>query len=332
MIEHRVGTSRRSGAVHAAARLVARPLLRYMPMGFPTTVIAPYLDRGVARLPRLSHTVHRPILGRHWRGELVTPLDGPTSDGAILYLHGGAFLFCGLGTHRRIVERLAHRTGMSVLSVEYRQLPRHRLEDSISDAVDAYAWMVRNGFADHRIVIAGDSAGGFLSFAAALRIRDSRLGRPAGIVGISPLLDLDHTAKAAHRNARRDAYIPARRIKQLGHKVVGSAPELHHSPVNADLAGLPPVLLIAAESEVLRVDAEVMAHRLDEAGVPCSLQIWEGQVHAFPVLAHLTPESRAAVKEIAGFATDAVAAAAQGGRWGVGRGARRTARRSTGVA
>jgi acetyl esterase/lipase len=310
VIEHRIGTSRRSDVVHVVTKAVARPTLKYWPLGGPAAKLMPLLERSAAMLPRLSQTVHKPVVGRTWRGEVVTLLDGPTSDGAILYLHGGAFLMCGMATHRRIVERLAQRTGMTVLSVDYRQLPAGRLSDSISDCEDAFRWLVRTGHPASKIVIAGDSAGGHLAFATALRLRDDDAGTPAGIVGMSPWLDFDHMTKIRHHNSRRDAYIPARRLRKVARMVVGDHPELHHSPVNADLTGLPPSLIICAEAEVLRCDAELMADRLAAAGVPTTLQIWEGQVHAFPVLTDLTPESREALEEVVVFVKDAVAAGA----------------------
>ncbi|WP_148573122.1 alpha/beta hydrolase [Nocardioides caldifontis] len=309
MIEHRIGASRHSAVVHTVAKVVARPVLRYYPLCGPAARLMPLVDRTAALLPRLSATVHRPVQGRTWRGELVTPIDGPTSDGAIVYFHGGAFLLCGMGTHRRIVERLAERTGMTVLAVDYRQLPKGRLDDSVSDCEDAYRWLLRQGHPPHKVVLAGDSAGGHLAFATALRIRDDGQPQPAGVVGLSPWLDFDHMAKVRHHNSRRDAYIPARRLRRVGRMVVGDHPELHHSPVNADLAGMPPSLIICAEGEVLRVDAELMADRLAEAGVPCTLQIWEGQVHAFPVLTELTPESRLALEEIVTFVEAATSGA-----------------------
>jgi acetyl esterase/lipase len=310
VIEHRVGVSREAEVVQTVSKVFARPCLKYLPLRGPVRVFWPLLDRSAALIPRLPGTTHKPIQARTWRGELVTPLDGPTSEGAILYLHGGAFLMCGTATHRRIVERLARKTGMAVLSVDYRQLPSGRLHDSISDCEDAFAWLVRQGHSASKIVLAGDSAGGHLAFATALRIRDDGVGVPAGIVGLSPWLDFDHMAKIRHHNARRDAYIPARRLRQVARLVVGSHPELHHSPVNADLHGLPPTLIICAEGEILRVDAELMADRLAAAGVPCTLQVWEGQVHAFPVLSDLTPEARAAVQEVVTFVQRVVAAPA----------------------
>lgn len=314
MIEHRVGASRRAGVVHSVSRAVARPMLKYYPLRGPVARLMPFLDRSATMLPRLSGTAHKPIVARTWRGELVTPLDGPTSKGAILYLHGGAFLMCGMATHRRIVERLARRTGLTVLSVDYRQLPKGRLHDAISDCEDAFRWLVRTGHPTSKIVIAGDSAGGHLAFATALRLRDDNAGVPAGIVGLSPWLDFDHETKLRHPNARRDAYIPVRRLRRVGQMVVGARPELHHSPVNADLRGLPPSLIVCAESEILRVDAELMAERLSEAGVPCTLQIWEGQVHAFPVMTGLTPEGSACLDEVVEFTLQAIAAPVSYGR------------------
>lgn len=310
MIEHRLGTSRRSDVVHLVSKVVARPTLKYFPLSGPCTKLMPVLDRSANLIPRLSQVVHKPVVGRTWRGEIVTPLDGATSDGAVLYLHGGAFLMCGMATHRRIVERLAQRTGMPVLSVDYRQLPIGRLHDSIDDCQEAFRWLVRQGHPASKIVLAGDSAGGHLAFATALRIRDEGPAGPAGIIGMSPWLDFDHMAKVRHHNARRDAYIPARRLRKVARLVVGDHPELHHSPVNADLAGLPPSLIICGEDEVLRCDAELMAERLAAADVPTTLQIWEGQVHAFPVLSDLTPESREALEEVVVFIKSAVAAAA----------------------
>ena len=314
MIEHRIGVSRRSLTVHTMSKVAIRPVLRYYPMRGPATRLMPLVELSCARLPRLGGTTHQPVSGRTWRGELVTPFDGPTAEGAVLYLHGGAFMMGGCATHRRIVERLALMTGMAVLSVDYRQLPKGRLHDAIADCEEAFRWLLRHGHSASKIVVAGDSAGGHLAFAVSLRLRDQQVGTPAGIVALSPWLDFDHMTKLKHHNVRRDAYIPTRKLRLVGRMVVGAYPELHHSPVNADLRGLPPSLIICGEGEVLRADAELMVDRLGEAGVPSTLQIWEDQIHAFPVLADLTPESRAAIREIVRFVEQAVAAPAYGER------------------
>ncbi len=153
-------------------------------------------------------------------------------------------------------------------------------------------------------MFAGDSAGGFLVFATALKAREEGVDLPAGLVGLSPLLDLDCADKLVHANAARDVFAPVEAlvtIGKLGGEVDGVLDPPALSPVNGDLEGLPPALLVAAEGEVLRSDSELMAYRLSAAGVPTTLQIWDGQVHAFPALWPGLPESRAVLRRIARF-------------------------------
>ena len=309
MIEHRIGTSRRSEAVHAISKLVVRPALKFAPMTGHAPHLLRLVDRAANVIPRSGGCSHTEVVAKTWRGELVTPIDGTTADGVILYAHGGAFISCGMATHRRIVDRLARRTGMAVLNLDYRQLPVGTVDDAVADCVDAFGWLTRQGFPPSSIVLCGDSAGGHLAFAAALALQ--KLGRPgpAGIVGLSPWVDFDHRSKLRHHNARRDAYIPVRKLRRVGRMAIGRRVEDHHSPVNADLTAMPPTLIICGEDEVLRVDAELMAERLLDAGVRCTLQVWERQVHAFPVIADLNPESMAAIEEVAAFAKDVTSAA-----------------------
>jgi acetyl esterase/lipase len=295
--------------VHAISKIVVRPALRYAPMGRHVPHLLRYVNRAADVIPRSGRCHHQEVVADTWRGELVTPIDGTTADGVILYAHGGAFLSCGIATHRRIVDRLCHRTGMAVLNIDYRQLPVGTVQDAIDDCLDAVAWLERQGFAPSQMVLCGDSAGGHLAFAAALAMREHGTS-PAGIVGLSPWLDFDHRAKLSHHNARRDAYIPVRKLRRVGRMALGCRVEDHHSPVNADLTGLPPSLIVCGEDEVLRVDAELMAERLLDAGVRCTLQVWERQVHAFPVIADLNPESLAAIEEVAAFASDVTTRAA----------------------
>ena len=310
MIEHRIGTTRRSEAVHAISRVAIRPALRFAPMTSHVPHVLRLMNRAACVIPRSGGCSHQEVVAKTWRGELVTPIDGTTADGVILYAHGGAFISCGIATHRRIVDRLARRTGMAVLNLDYRQLPVGTVDDAVADCVDAFAWLTQQGFAPSSIVLCGDSAGGHLAFATALALRATSMPGPAGIVGLSPWLDFDHRSKLRHHNARRDAYIPVRKLRRVGRMALGCRVEEHHSPVNADLTGMPPALIICGEDEVLRVDAELMAERLLDAGVRCTLQVWERQVHAFPVIADLNPESLAAIEEVAAFAADVTSRAA----------------------
>jgi acetyl esterase/lipase len=278
------------------------------PVRGPLAPLRGVLDLGARALPRLASTEFERVRADRWSAEVVRPRGGATSHGAILYFHGGAFVSCGMATHRRIVERLALRTGLLVMSVSYRQFGEALVETSIEDCVGALSWMVGQGVDPAEVVLAGDSAGGHLAFAVALA--GVRAGvHVGGIVALSPWLDFDCTIHRSHENARTDHLLPARRMMRVARQVNGTRViEPLRSPVNAALSGLPPSLLMCAADEVLRHDAELMTERLEAAGVPVDLHIWEGQVHAFPVLAHLLPESRRALDLIGEFVVDTLAA------------------------
>lgn len=301
VVDQRTGVSVRARLVSTAARLMVRPLLTYWPLtGWGMRPLCLVETAAGLLPPPRGVRFERVDLGG-FAGEWVRPEAG-TDDAVVLYFHGGAFVTCGVATHRYEVARIAEACGLPVLSVAYRQLPTVRLTGSLDDCLTAYQGLLAQGFDPARIVLAGDSAGGHLAFATALAAMADGLPRPAGIVALSPWLDFDAAAKLAHRNAGRDAYAPVKRLPALA-KLLGADSVLDPttSPVNRELAGLPPVLIMAAEGEMLLCDAELMAERLAAADVPVTLQIWEGQIHAFPILGNLLPESRAAIREVATF-------------------------------
>ncbi|MDT0203011.1 alpha/beta hydrolase [Nocardioides sp. AE5] len=306
MIEFHQRTSLRSALLGTAAKLIARPVFNYFPVTGPVAPLVHAVDFGASLAPRNKATRCEQVTGDGWFGELITPRGVRSGPGALVYFHGGAFLFCGLGTHRRIVEQLSLRSGLPVLSVAYRQHGKGLVDQSIADCVDATNWMIRRGFAPGDLVLAGDSAGGHLAFAVGLEATAQGIDL-AGVVGLSPWLEFDNTERRNHPNARRDHYIPSRRLDAVARLVTGR-PILDpgQSPVNRDLTKLPPVLLMCGADEVLRYDAELMTERLIRAGVPVRTHIWEGQVHAFPVLSGLLPESIAAVDMVAGFVNERV--------------------------
>jgi acetyl esterase/lipase len=302
VVDQRTGVSVRARLVSTAARLMVRPLLTYWPLtGWGMWPLS-FLETAAGLLPPPRGVRFERVDFGGFGGEWARPDSADASDGVVLYFHGGAFVTCGVATHRYEVATIAEACGLPVLSVAYRQLPTVRLSGSLDDCLSVYRGLLAQGVAADRIVLAGDSAGGHLAFATALAALVEGLPTPAGIVALSPWLDFDAAAKLAHRNARRDAYAPVRRLPALA-RLLGADALLDpdSSPVNRSLAGLPPVLIMAAEGEMLLCDAELMAQRLADADVPVTLQIWEGQVHAFPILVNLVPEARAAIQEIATF-------------------------------
>jgi acetyl esterase/lipase len=191
-----------------------------------------------------------------------------------------------------------------VFNVAYRLLPRAAITIALDDAVDGYRKLLDDGIAPGQIVFAGDSAGGGLAFRAAVAVRDAGLPAPAGIVGISPWTDLDPTAKLAHRNVRTDPLIPVNAMSSIVVNLIAKEGRIDPllSPVNLDLAGLPPALIHVGTTEILELDALTLGDRLAEAGVPVKVKLWQGQVHDFHLLGlGLLPEATQAITEIGEF-------------------------------
>ncbi|WP_412518976.1 alpha/beta hydrolase [Actinomadura madurae] len=304
VIEERPGCGRGARLVARLMRRFMRPLVTRLPWTPFTLRFAPLLDLAAALLvpPRGTRVtkVDGPGCAAEWVRGRGVPAD---SRRVILYFHGGGFVACGLRTHRRMIARISQAAGMPVLSVAYRMQPRVTIQTSIDDCVGAYRWLLDSRAPDD-IVIAGDSAGGYLAFMAPIHALRTGLPRPAGIAALSPFTDLDIDVKIAHANAALDPFIPAPRLRDMVRTCFPDAdltdPWL--SPVHADLSGLPPTLIHVGSIEVLLADAELMAERLGAAGVPCTLQIWEGQAHVFQIFADLSREGLTAIKEIGSFA------------------------------
>jgi epsilon-lactone hydrolase len=308
VIERRRGRSLRSRIVTAAVNRLSAPYLRKL----VDAELTPELRSSLARFDELS--VRVPPL----RGTTVSPLRvagmdaewvrGPrvaaAGRGAILYLHGGGWLFGGLNSHRRMTSRISAASGLPALALDYRMVPDVTFEDEIHDCVAGYRWLLDQDIAPDRIVIMGDSAGGYLVLAAALRARDAGLPMPAALVGISGVYDMSSSGKAAHANAARDRTGSLAALEWMQQTVLGGldARDGSVSPVRASLAGLPPTLLTVSSSEVIFCDSEEMARGLAAAGVPCTLQIWERQLHVFQAFGGLVlPEARRSINEIGSF-------------------------------
>jgi acetyl esterase/lipase len=270
---------------------------------WPTRVV----DDVARWLPRPRHTKIGEIVLPDCRAEWIRA-EGCGSARAILYLHGGAFLTCGLNTHRAVASCLSRAADAPVLNVGYRMLPRHPVTTAVTDALDGYRWLCEAGYGEGDIVVAGDSAGGYLAFMTALSVEAAHLPKPAGVVGVSPLTDV--SIERVECQQPRDSMFPPRaaaaftRYLARAHSrvcIAGQSTSLV-SPVEEDLGDLPPVMIHAGSDELLAGDARLMAKRLRAAGVPCDLHLWAGQEHAFAVAGNATPESRRAIVTIGRFA------------------------------
>ncbi|AEF39183.1 alpha/beta hydrolase [Hoyosella subflava] len=305
------GPSLRSRAVVALARTLIRPLLGVLPLNATVMRCASLLDRGAALMPLSKESSFERVTLAYCEAEIVRADDEATiADGALLYLHGGGFIAGGLNTHRRMITVLAQLTGLPVMHVAYRKLPGATIRESVADCVKAYEWLLQHGAHPKHVVVAGESVGGFLAFAAVIAARDQGMPAPGGLAAISPWLDLDCAAKSAEARAQTEALLPIamfETVSRLGAEVDGVL-DSTLSPALADVRGLPPTLLVALRSEVLRPDAEAMAARLGGAGVPCVLHLWRGQIHAFSALFPGSTEGWEVLSDLSEFVRARVAA------------------------
>ncbi|MGN6335152.1 alpha/beta hydrolase [Mycobacterium sp.] len=239
---------------------------------------------------------------------------GVSGKRAILYLHGGAFLVCGLNTHRSMVARLSKLADAPILTVAYRKLPKHQITDAIDDGISGLRWLQDRGFDGDQIVVAGDSAGGYLAFMTTLMAINEGIMEPAGVATISPFTDADPVRKLKHRNARKCSMFTRRAFSMFAQYLSkaqvleGRGDTTVASPVDADLSAMPPVTIHVSSDELLLADAELMAKRLEASGVHCDLHLWDGQIHVFPIAADILPEGRRALKYVGDFVKDVTAA------------------------
>ncbi|MGN6189837.1 MAG: alpha/beta hydrolase [Conexibacter sp.] len=263
------------------------------------------------RVPILRGSVveHTQVAGlpAEWvRGPRALGASAHRDDRAVvLYLHGGGYIFGSPRTHRNLVSRLSHVTGLPVLSLDYRLPPVATLPAPIEDALAAYRHLLDEGHAPERIVVAGDSAGGHLALALGLHAAEGGLPQPAALVLLSPWTDLGMTGASFTRNADVDPFLPGIALHRAARVALNGADpaDWRSSPLFAPAelyAQLPPTLLQAGSTEVLLDDAIRTAERLATAGVKTELQVYERQPHVVPLWAG-TPEARAALREIGRF-------------------------------
>jgi acetyl esterase/lipase len=301
--------------VSLAARLTIRPALSvcshfpHMPwpfgfVDFASRVLlpAPGTLRATIGLPN----AHAQLV----RAPGVLPADGTRR--VVLYLHGGAFLTCGANSHGRLVNALSKFADSPVLVVNYRLIPKHSIGMALDDCLDAYRWLRLRGYDADQIVVAGDSAGGYLALALAQRLQEAN-EEPAALVAISPLWQLAKEPKQAHPNIDVDAMFPMKAFDALvglvaraaAKNIVDGEPEPIYEPLDHVEPGLPRTLIHVSGSEVLLHDARVAAGRLAAAGVPAEVRIWPGQLHDFQMAAPVVPEATRSLRQIGEYIREA---------------------------
>lgn len=234
--------------------------------------------------------------------EWVEQTRKPTSR-VLMYLHGGAYVIGAPRVYRELNAKLALRAQARVVAVDYRLAPEHPFPAAVDDAVAAYRALLERGVAASDIVIGGDSAGGGLSLACALRLRELGLPLPAALMLFSPWTDLALSGASLRECAESELVLEAEGLREAVRDYLGGH-DAHTplaSPLYADLAGLPPTLIQVTDTEMLYDDARRLAAVMEAAGDKVTLRVWPGLWHVWQVFVGLLPEADAAVREAAEF-------------------------------
>jgi acetyl esterase/lipase len=230
----------------------------------------------------------------------------------ILYLHGGGYVSCSPAVYRPITAALARLTPARVFALDYRLAPEHPHPAAVDDAERAFDWLLAQGVGPETIAVAGDSAGGGLTLALLLRLRDKGKALPAAAVLLSPWTDLSGSGPSMALNDGRDAMFRPANIRTFAgcYAPMESWRVPAVSPVFGDLGGLPPVHLQVGAEELLRDDAVRVHDRIERAGGSSELALFEGVFHGWHLLDGVIPESRRALEQASQFARARAAAIA----------------------
>lgn len=261
------------------------------------------MDAMTSGLPTAEGTEIEEVVVGGMAAEWLRP-PGVADDGALLYLHGGGYCVGSITSHRALASRLAAASGLPALIIDYRLGPEHPFPAAVDDGVAGLDWLLDRGLAPSRIAVAGDSAGGGLTLATLLARRDAGAPLPGAAGCISPWADLTMASPSIDANVDRDPMLDRRGLQIYAEHYLGESGDPRHplaSPVFADLAGLPPVVIHAAEEEVLLDDARLMAEGIEAAGGTVEYRTWSGAFHVFHATAGTTPEGTEAVTAMGAF-------------------------------
>jgi epsilon-lactone hydrolase len=219
-----------------------------------------------------------------------------------LYVHGGGYVSGSCNDHRGFVSKFAKYCGFSNLVYEYRLAPEHPFPAALDDSVKVYKWLIEKKFKAEDIVIAGESAGGGLSLAILLALKEHNIPLPAAAVAISPWTDLTCSSDS-YATKNKVSVAPINSWVVFSKYYVGNNPANLPliSPLFGDLEGLPPILINSGVDDELYEDGEMFFKNAKKAGVDITFRAGMGMVHCYPLLTPMFKEATAAMEEICDF-------------------------------
>ena len=253
-------------------------------------------------LPGPDDLISEPVDAGGVPGEFISA-PGADASRCIYYLHGGGYVIGNVNTHRVLGYDLSKASGARVLSMDYRLAPEHPFPAGLEDAVTGYQWLLETGVKPEHVVIAGDSAGGGLTVATLLALRDRGLPLPAAAVCFSPWVDLLGEGDSMRTRAEVDPMVQKDALLwYTGLYMAGGDPrDPLASPLYADLSGLPPILIQVGDAETLLDDSTRLTDRLKAAGVSVELEVWDRMIHVWQLFAPVLSEGREAIDKAGVF-------------------------------
>ena len=277
-----------------AKRLSVRPIESARASWEKTAAIDPAMDAVVSQPTSVAY-----VSGEWFRPRGTPRPGGPT----LLYLHGGGYCIGSTHTHAGLIARLTLAHGGQTLAVNYRLAPEHKFPAALDDALSAYRGLLESGIPSDQLFIGGDSAGGGLTLATMLRLRDLGLPLPKAGLLLCPWVDLMDTGGSVQRNAPYDWMDPSAPPLWAGYYLQkGQDPkDPLASPLYADLTGLPPLMIQVGTAELLYDQIIKLADRARSQGVSVELEQAPDMIHNWHVLAPFFPHCQAAIERLASY-------------------------------
>ncbi len=228
---------------------------------------------------------------------------GVTGNRVILYLHGGGYVIGSLNTHRALASNMSAAAQARVLVIDYRLAPEHPFPAAVDDAVAAYGWLLDQGIAAANIAVSGDSAGGGLTIATLVALRDKGLAMPACAVPISPWVDMEGLGESMTALHDADPMVQKPGLDRMAGMYLGDADPRSPlaAPLYADLTGLPPLLIQVGTRETLLDDSRRLHRNALAAGVNSSLEEAGGMIHVWHLFGPMLSEAREAIGRAGAF-------------------------------
>ena len=246
---------------------------------------------------------YEPFLIDDMKAEWIIPIKTPDTNRALLYFHGGGYAAGSINTHRSHISQLSKLSGFRVLMIDYRLAPEHKYPAPIDDAVKAYEWLLRNNYLPERIAFGGDSAGGGLTVATLLYLRDNGMALPKCAICLSPWLDLTLSGESQASKAQLEPMLVKEAFPLWVSNYLGDVDPRtpYASPIFAELKGLPPIYVQVGTDELLLDDSTRFVQLANEAGSSVTLDIYEGYFHVFQSFFMVLRTARKANKKLADF-------------------------------